>query len=246
MGNAEATTVETVTIGFYMPLDVTAEVGSLHFKGETAEFTILTTDSGKPTNPTNLQAKLYFNGALINDLSSAIQTVDTGFYRIPYYIPADASPGEYTLLVKATYYGANGASIAKFTINPTLTTWNDQIAQITAIQNGIATISNGITNLSLNLTAINATLTGLIVNNGQVLASISTSVGTLSTKLDTINGKIGDVTGSNVTISSTLGNITTKLDGIQSTATTTLYAASILSAIAAVLAVAILIFMRKK
>jgi hypothetical protein len=229
-----------------MPLGVTAEVGSLHFKGETAEFTILTTDSGKPVNATSLEAKLYYNGALISDLTSAIESMDSGFYRIPYNIPADAQPGEYTLLVKAEYYGANGASIAKFNISPTLTAWNDQIAQITAIQNGIATVQNGVTNLSLNLTAINATLTGLEVSNGQVLATISTAVGPLSTKLDTINAKLGDFSGNTVTVSSTLGNITAKLDGIQSTATTTLYAASVLSAIAVVLAVAILLVLRKK
>jgi hypothetical protein len=246
LNGAEATGVETLNVVYYMPLDVTAEVGSLHFKGETAEFTILTTDSGKPVKATSLEAKLYFNGTLINDLSSAVQTVDTGLYNVPYYIPADASAGEYTMLVKAEYYGASGAAIAKFTISPTLTAWNDSVVQITEIQDGVATISNGMTNLTLNLTAINATLTGLQNSNGQVLAKIDTTAGTLTTKLDTINAKIGEVNGNNVTISSTLGNITTELDGIQSTATTTLYVASIISAIAVILALAILIYVRKK
>ena len=247
MNGAEATGVETVTVESYMPLGVTAEVGSLHFKGETAEFTILTTDSGKPINATSLEAKLYFNGTLINNLSSAIEPVDTGFYRIPYYIPVNALPGEYTLLVKAEYYGANGAGMAKFTISPTLTAWNDSIAQIIEIQNGVATVSNGITNLKLNLTAVNATLTGLIQSsNGQVLAEIDTTAGTLTTKLTTINATITAVEGNTVTISSTLGEVKTKLDGIQSTASTTLYATSVLSAIAVILALAILIYVRKK
>jgi hypothetical protein len=247
MNNTEATAVEAVTVGFYMPLGVTAEVGSLHFKGETAEFTILTTDSGKPINATSLEAKLYFNGTLINNLSGAIGYVDTGFYRIPYYIPANALLGEYTLLVKAEYYGANGAAMAKFTISPTLTAWNDSIAQITEIQNGVATVSNGITNIKLNLTAINATVTGLITSGkGEILAKIDTSVGTLTTRLDAINATITEVKGNTVTISTALGEVKTTLSDTQSTATTTLYVASILSAIAVILAVIILLILRKK
>lgn len=247
MDGTEATGVETVTVESYMPLGVTAEVGSLRFKGETAEFTILTTDSGKPINATSLEAKLYFNGTLINDLSSAIGYVDTGFYRIPYYIPANASPGEYTLLVKAEYYGANGAAMAKFTISPTLTAWNGSIAQITEIQNGVATVSNGITNIKLNLTAINATVTGLITSGkGEILAKIDTSLGTLTTRLDAINATITEVKGNTVTISTALGEVKTTLSDTQSTATTTLYAASILSAIAVILAAIILLILRKK
>ena len=247
LNGTEATDVQPVTVESYMPLGVTAEVGSLHFKGETAEFNILTTDSGKPINATSLEAKLYFNGTLINDLSSAIGYVDTGFYRIPYYIPANASPGEYTLLVKAEYYSANGAAMAKFTISPTLTAWNDSIAQITEIQNGVATVSNGITNIKLTLTAINATVTGLITSGkGEILAKIDTSLGTLTTRLDAINATITEVKGNTVTISTALGEVKTTLSDTQSTATTTLYAASILSAIAVILAVIILLILRKK
>jgi PKD repeat protein len=244
--DATASAVETVTVVYYTPLDVTAQVGSLHFKGETAEFTILTTDSGTPVNATSLEAELYFNGTLIEDLSSAVQTVATGLYNVPYYIPAQASAGEYTMLVEAEYYGATGAAIAKFTISPTLSAWNDSMAQITGIQDGVATITNGVATLTLNLASINATLTGLIQSNGQTLATISTSLGTLTTNLNTINAKIGDTNGNNVTIYSTLGDITTKLNGVQSTATTTLYLASALSAIAVIIALAILILLLVK
>jgi hypothetical protein len=267
MNGVEATASETVTVGSYMPLGIITDVGSLHFRGETAEFTILTTDAGKRVNITSLQAGLYFNGALIEDLTDTNETVDTGFYIIPYSVPADAQPGEYTLLVEAQYYEAYGTSMAKFTVSPTLTTWNDSIAQIIEIQNGVATVSNGITNLTLNMTAINATITSLVENNGQVLAKIDTTAGTLTTQLSTINATITAVQGNTVTITSTLGTIQTKLDGIQNTAngiqttangiqnnangiqttaTTTLYATSILSAIAVVLALAILALMMRK
>jgi hypothetical protein len=236
----EATGVQTVTVESYAPLDVTADVGTLHFNGEQTEFTILTTDSGTPVNTTSLEAKLYYDGALISDLTDAIQPVDTGFYRIPYTIPSGAPTGEYTLLVEAQYYGANGATTARFTISSTLT------GLITGIQNGIATITNGINTISTNLTAINATLSGLIINNnGELQAQITTDMGTLTTSLNTINAVIG-INGNTVTVSSMLGNITTKLNGVQSTTTNTLYIASILSAIAVILALIILMFVRKK
>jgi hypothetical protein len=248
LNGTEASAFEAVTVNSYAPLNVAAEVGSLHFKGETAEFTVLTTDSGQPVNATSLTAKLYFNGTMINDLSSEVQTVDTGLYNVPYYIPPDSMAGEYTMLIDAEYYGASGAAIAKFTISPTLSAWNDSIAQITGIQDGVATITNGMATLTLNLASINATLTGLIQTNGQTLATISTSLGTLTTNLNTIDAKIGNATGNEVTVYSTLGDITTKLNTVQSTATTTLYLASALAAIAVILALAILALMlaRKK
>ena len=228
------------------PVDVTVDVGSMHFKGETAQFSILTASNGEAVSATELKANLFYNGNLIADLSGSEQEASTGYYTVTYDVPTDAQPGTYTLVVQAEYYNAKGTSLKSFQISPTLTAWNDQITQITAIHDGIATVQNGLTNLTLNLTAINATLAGLIQNNGQVLATINTSVGTLSTKLDTIGGNIVSINGNTATLSSTLGNITTKLDGIQSTATMTLYIASILSAIAVVLAAIILIFVRKK
>lgn len=246
---SSAVTTQTITVipnNLPAPIDVTVDVGSIHFKGETAQFNILTANNGEAVNATTIEAALYHDGTFVTDLSNSAIQVATGYYTIPYNVPATAQPGTYTLVVKAEYYNAVGTSLKSFQISPTLTAWNDQIVQITAIQNGVATVQNGLTELSLNLTEINATLTGLEVSNGQVLATINSTVGLLTSKLDTINAKIGDFSGNTVTVSSTLGNITTKLDGIQSTATTTLYAASVLSAIAVVLAAVILLFMRKK
>jgi PKD repeat protein len=229
------------------PVDVTMDVGSMHFRGEAAQFNVLTASNGEAINATKIEASLYYGGSLVTDLSSSARQVSTGYYTIAYDVPSDAQPGTYTLVVQVEYYNARGTSLKSFQISPTLTAWKDQIAQITSIQNGLANITNGITNLWLNLTAVNATLTGLIQSsNGEILAKIDTSAGTLTAKLDTINAKIGDFNGNTVTVSSTLGNITTKLDGIQSTSTTTLYAATALSAIAVILALAILMFVRKK
>jgi PKD repeat protein len=270
-------TSSSIDVGLYPPLEVEVDVGSIHFKGEIAEFNILVQEFGEPVNATMLEAKLYFNGMLLQDLSSDIEYVTTGFCRIPYTIPANAEAGTYTLLVKAEYYKVKGASIKSFIISPTLTQWDDSIVEI---KNGVATISNGVTYLYLNLTAVNATITSLIENSkgeilaeistavgtittrlnainaslaglittskGEILAQINTALGTLTTKLDAINATVTQVNGNTLAISTTLGDVEAKLDGIQSTATTTLYAASILSAIAVILAAVILMILRKK
>jgi PKD repeat protein len=234
----------SIDVRLYPPLEVEVDVGSIHFKGEIAEFNILVEEFGEPVNATMLEAKLHFNGMLLQDLSSDVKYVATGFYRIPYTIPANAEAGTYTLLVKAEYYKVKGASIKSFIISQTLTLWDGSIVEI---KNGVATISNGVTNLYLNLTAINATITNLIQNNkGEIVAQINTAVGTLTTRLDAINATVTQVKGNTITISTTLGDVEAKLDGIQSTAATTLYAASILSAIAVILAAVILMILRKK
>ncbi len=270
-----ANTTKSISISYYKELTVIIDVGSLHFKGEIAEFNVLITNFGRPVNATSLEAKLYFSGALLQDLSSSVESVDIGLYRIPYTIPAGAEAGEYTLLVKAEYYGIKGASIKIFQISLTLTNWGLSIAQITEINDGIATITTNLDTIKVNLTSINArlvsiegmlatiesdigtlqtnlgsinaSLTGLITTSkGEILAQINTAVGTITTRLDAINATITQVNGNTVTISTTLGEVETKLDGIQSTATTTLYAASILSAIAVILAALILMILRKK
>lgn len=229
------------------PIDVTIDVGSIHFKGETAQFSVLTASNGETINVTRMEASMYYGSSLIADLASSVRQVATGYYTIAYDVPADAQPGTYTLVVQVEYYNAEGTSLKSYQISPTLTAWGTPIAHITDIKNGIATVSNGIANLSLNLTAINATITGLIRDNqGILLAQIDTVAGSLTAKLDTINATITEIKGNTVTLSTTLGEVKTELDGIQSIDTTTLYAATILSAIAVILALAILIFVRKK
>ena len=78
------------------PLDVEADVGSMHFKGEMAEFYVLVSQNGTPTNAT-LTADLYYNGTLYANLTGLVQYVATGLYRIPYTIPCNASAGTYAL-----------------------------------------------------------------------------------------------------------------------------------------------------
>jgi hypothetical protein len=67
----------------------------------------------------------------------------------------------------------------------------------------------------------------------------------IQTDISNIDAEIADIDGNVATISTTLGDFKTKLEGIHGTATTTLYTASIISAIAAILAATILMKLRK-
>ena len=123
------------------PLDVEADVGSIHFNGETADFYVLVSSSGAPMNAT-LTADLYYDGALYANLTSLVQYVDTGLYRIPYTIPCDASAGTYALVVNAYCYTVEGTALKSFLLSQTLTGWN---AWLTEIRNNVAIIKTDVT-----------------------------------------------------------------------------------------------------
>jgi PKD repeat protein len=224
-------------------IDVTVDVGSMHFRGEIAEFNVLLTNHGETVNATKIEAHLYHNNILYANLTGSIQQIATGFYTVPYNLPVDAETGTYTLMVQAEYLNAKGISIRTFQVSQTLT------ATITNIENDIATIITDLNTIKVSLTAINASITGIIVDSkGEILAEINSAIGPLTSTLDAIDATVTSIDGNVLTITTRLGdvNVATKLEGIHSTATTTLYAASILSAIAVILGLAILMFVRKK
>ncbi len=255
------------------PIDVNIDVGKIYFKGEITEFYILTSDYGMAVDPTSIKAYLYYNGTLFADLTDAIKPVTTGLYRIAYTIPSDAEFGTYTLLAEAEFFEAKGTNIESFQISSTL---EQLEASVTEINDNIATIViPNLGQIKLNLTAVdakltevkgtvgvinstagtiyadirtlNATVTGLIVDSkGEILANITTTLNSLTTKLNSIDGKIVEVKGDVATVSTTLGEFEVKLDDTQSAATTTLYVTSALSAIAVILAAAILILFTRK
>jgi len=239
-----ATDTVTVQANNRPTLGVAVDSGSVYFRGETAEFSVLTTNNGEPTNTTNMEALLYHGSSLQANLTTIVQAVTTGMYRITYSIPADASFGTYTLLVKTEYYNARGTSVKTFQISQMLT------AAITQIEDGIATIQTDLNTIRVNLTAINASISGLIVDaKGTLLAQITSSMGTLTTRLDLINATVTSINGNTATISTTLGEVKTQLTDLQTNATTATYAtyaAVILSMIAAILAAMILMRIRRK
>ena len=268
LSSGAATKTISVSTGLYVPVEVTVDVGSLHFNGEIVEFSILAAHFGKAVNATNIKATLYYDGVLYAELSDLVELVDTGLYRIPYSIPGDAETGTYTLVVKVEYFNVEGTSMKSFLISPTLTSWGDSIAQITEIKDGIATITTNLGSIKVNLTAINAKLVSI---NGTV-AGIESVIGDLQTNLTNINAAITDIVISSkgeilAKIDSDFGSITTRLDNInatitginatitgidekviafQSIATIGLSVASIFSVIAAVAALAVIALLRKR
>jgi hypothetical protein len=64
-------------------LDVEADVGSIHFRGEIADFYVLFSLVGNPVDPEVITAKLYFNGTLCSQqpLQLDVSPRDSTEYR---------------------------------------------------------------------------------------------------------------------------------------------------------------------
>ncbi|RLG89411.1 hypothetical protein DRO34_07245, partial [Candidatus Bathyarchaeota archaeon] len=178
-------------------LEVTIDVGSMHFPGEIAEFYILTTVSGFPCEVTTITATLYKPDGTNESLT--VTEIDDGLFKADYIVP-DLT-GTYTLVVEAslmTYeLEAHGASLRSFLVSSTLSGW------ITKIDGDIAWIKTNITDIKVSLDAINARLTSI----EGTLATIETDVGTLQTTVDTIQANITSLIGTVAIIDSTLGQI---------------------------------------
>lgn len=195
-----------LTIVDNSPIDVEVNVGSVHFRGETAEFYVKTALGGELVNAKIDMAKLYYsNGDASLDLTSNQETVAPGLFRIPYAIPANASQGTYTIVIEAHYYGealeAYGTASGSFLISPTLTSAN---AQLIAINDQIGTVViPDIGVIKVNLTAINARL----VSVQGTEAIIQSDIGTLKTTTDAINARVTSVDADVATVCSDLGTV---------------------------------------
>ncbi len=211
----------------YEKLDITAKVGTVHFRGEIAEFYVETSLYGNAINASIWEADLYYDGGTEQvNLTANVEIVTVGLYRISYNIPSDAATGTYVLSVKASFrtgmVTATGCATASFIISPTLTS---QDGYITDIKDGIATIViPNLDPIEANLTQINAKVTSI---EGDT-ATIETDIGTVKTSVE----NVGDL-----------------ISGIDETTKPTYWfslAATILAALAAVIAVVIIILVKRK
>jgi multisubunit Na+/H+ antiporter MnhG subunit len=217
------------------PIDVDIDVGTIYFRGEEAEFTILTSDYGKAVDTTNMKAYLHYHGSLFADLTNQIQHVTTGLYRIVYMIPPNAEGGTYNLLVEGEFYEAKGTRIKGFLISSTL---EGMDASITEIKDNIATIVlPSLDQIKVNITAVNARL----VDVQGTVATLSSTLGLIQTDVANLKANVASVSGTTATLSTALGDVDMKLGNVQSMATVTLYAAIMISVLAVIIAVAILI-----
>jgi hypothetical protein len=237
------------------PLDVSIDVGTIHFRGEIAEFYITVTSSGRRSD-VSLNASMLFNRVITGLPSTDIEHIALGIYSIRYPIPASASAGTYALVVDASRlipelnFTQTGSALKSFLVSPTFAYWDTLFlgwnTTLMGIEGDIATINTAVGEIRANLTVINATLSGLIIGaKDEILAEIDTSLGSVITRLGTINATVTTIQGDTATITSSVGDMETSISGLQSTVTLGLVAASALSAIAAVVAGLILLRLRK-
>jgi len=183
------------------PLDVQIDVGTMHFKGEIAEFYAQTIFKGQAVSAIISSAILYKPDGTVENLLA--QDVTIGLYKIPYAIPGDADPGTYTLVITVHYITdkvqAVGTSFKCFVISSTLTNINMTIQEL---QGDIATIIiPDLGMIKANLTAINAT----VVKIKGSLAVVNSTLGLIQGTLDTIQLKVIAINGTTATIQTTLG-----------------------------------------
>ena len=231
----------------YTPLDVDIDVGSVHFRGEIAEFFVLITHHGRPVNITSLNATIYWPNSTVQTLT--YEQIATGLYKTTFDIPVDAPTGTYTLFViaqlKTGHIDAWGSAIRSFLLSPTLTEWNAMLiaiendtaiiktdvgvirmnlaeidAEIEGIQGDLIVVKTDVGTILAKLDVLNATLTGLIQNaKGEVIAQIQTVLGNLTTRLDALNATIISLKGDIAVINTTLGQIEAGLDILNTTIT---------------------------
>lgn len=203
----------------YTPLSVEVDVGSIHFRGEKAEFFVLTTHKGSPVAVTDLNVDLYNPDGVSENLTMRIQEITIGFYKIGYEIPINASEGTYSLLVEARYLtkyvDSRGASFKSFLLSPTLTLWNElYIPMLAKVDENIGTILTEMGYIQVNLTAINAIIVGVT----KEVATIKTAIGDVKIDLQAINATILSIiektSGYSLELNSTLGRLHLKLDNL--------------------------------
>lgn len=243
------------------PLDVKVDVGKIYFRGEIAKFYILVSREGERVNASVTGFILPADGTISPLNPADFESIATGVYLLRYEIPIDATAGTYVLVVDAVKeypdYTQSGTDLESFLISSTFISWNATFtgwnatfagwnAILTGVEDDIATIITSLGEIQANLTTINATLSSLVVDSkDEILATIDTALGPVIARLDAINVTVTNIEGNTVAINSTLGEAEVSLSAVQLIVTVGLAVASILSTIAAVIAILIFIRIRK-
>jgi len=230
--------VDVEALRYIPPLDVKLDVGSIHFRGEVAEFYVLTSFNGTRVNATINYATLYYsNGTLQAVLTAKVVRIGTGLYRVPYTLPINAVEGMYMLVVDARYVtstvNTQGPSFKGFLVSPTLTQWN---AWLTSIKDDVGVIRTDIGTIKVDVAAIKPVITkidadvvtlktdvGIIKADVAVikptLSRVEGDVATIKTQVGVINGTITDIKGDVLSVKTAVGEIEMKLDAINATLT---------------------------
>ncbi len=196
------------------PLDVEVDVGAIHFRGELAEFYTQIRFRGVAINATSISATLLSpdGKTFYYQYSQNITLVSTGFYKIAYALPLDASPGTYSLIVEARYLTstieARGTSFKSFLLSPTLTGWN---ALLISVNGTVGTIKTDLGFITVKLDAIDAKLVRIEENT----VTINTTLGLIQADLTTIQLSVTAIDGSSATIQTILGTLEGRITSIE-------------------------------
>jgi len=213
------------------PLDIEIDIGTIHFRGESADFYIQTSFKGVAVNATFISALLYKPDGTTEPLTVPL-LIATGFYKTTYAIPVDAQNGTYTLVVEADYttstIESHETAFKAFLSSSTLA------EELTLIED----LGDEIENLKAEIATLNATLNSLGETLTEELAlteeDLITHITALNTTLNSLN--------------ETITQLETRISAIKSAQeafTLPLYAAVVLALIAAVGAI-VTILMRRK
>jgi len=202
-------------------VEVTLDVGRVHFPGELAQLYILTAHNGTPINITNFaQVTLWYrvvNGTYHSaKLDENVQPIDLGLFGVPFEVPAEATScllvARVEMYVEETNTLYKGVSMVSFDVTSTLSNWNAWLETIVG-DTAILKIDVGI--VKVNLASLNATLVNLIVDSkGEVIAKIETTLGTIETSLNKINATLVSLNETEAEISTALGLVKTSTDAI--------------------------------
>lgn len=208
-----------------LALSVTADVGSVYFGGEIAQFRVLVSFLGKPVNASKLTAVLYgVGGEVVGRYSypENITILDTGVYEFSYLVDAGVN-GTYTMVLHAEYLELKASTLKSFIVSQTLSGWDATIAEI---KNDIATVViPELGEIKLNLTEINATLvdvivgvnktlTGMLLKGEEIWLQINSSLGLLSVKLSDIEPKVVNIEDGVLSVQTSIGTVETKIDDV--------------------------------
>jgi PKD repeat protein len=193
-------------------LDVEVDVGSIHFRGEIAEFYVLVSFMGEPVDATISAVLYYSNGTAHEELTGFVEHVATGLYRLPYTIPIDAPTGTYVMVANASLFTIKGSSLGSFLVSPTLTD-----AWLVDVGDDIATIRTDVTTIKVSLESINAKIEDIIemLPFKKKVANIKTDIGTVRADLSDINAELAAFDGRTATIETDVGTLKTDTENIE-------------------------------
>lgn len=191
-------------------LTVEMDVGSIHFRAETAEFYVFTTLNGIPVDAAEISVTIQKPDRTTETLTA--EHIATSIYLITYNIPANASAGTYTLNVQASVNGVNGTYLRSFLVNSTLTDWS---ATLLAVKDGVATIQTDIGVIKMDLLSTDAKIVAL---QGDVV-TIKTDVGEIKADVAYIKPIIENANATVVTIDGDVATVKTVVGEIQGTIT---------------------------